>query len=115
MLKFLYIYLLHIVSFIKISLKSYLGIVEHRRLAWWEVRLDLFLNSFSHSSIVSGRLCPAVSGKNRDRNADNNALIPNIVVGIATWYSANFPTMLDKTPPILATREHEPNAAFLKG
>ena len=95
-------------------MKYYLGMDEHLRLTWCDERLVLLLNSLSHSSIVSGRLWPAVSGKNSERNAANNALTPNIVVGIATWYSASFPTKLEKTPPILATREQDPNAAFLK-
>ena len=95
-------------------MKYYLGIDEHLRLAWCDARLVLLLNSLSHSSMVAGRLWPAVSGKKRERKADNNALTPNIVVGIATWYSASFPTKFEKTPPTLATREQDPNPAFLK-
>ena len=62
----------------------YLGILELLLLATFDVRLLGDLNSFSHSSIVSGSFFPAVSGKTRESNADNKALAPNIVVGMAT-------------------------------
>ena len=62
----------------------YLGILELLLLPTLEVRLLGVLNSFSHSSIVSGSFFPAVSGKTRENNADNRALTPNIVVGTAT-------------------------------
>ena len=62
----------------------YLGMLELLLLATFDVRLLGDLNSFSHSSIVSGSFFPAVSGKTRESNADNKALAPNIVVGMAT-------------------------------
>ena len=63
---------------------------------------------------MSGNFRPPVSGRKRDRKADSNALKANITVGIAMWVSANCPTKLDNTPPILATNEHDPTPAFLK-
>lgn len=64
--------------------------------------------------MVLARGFPAVSGSKKLRVEDNRAVAPNKMIGRLTWMVAKSDTVLAKTPPILATKEHEPKLAFLE-
>ena len=68
---------------------------------------------FLQSSIVSGNFLPPVSGNPKVIVADIKALVANMRYGITTLVSANSPTYIEVTPPILAMKEHDPTPAFL--
>ena len=68
---------------------------------------------YLQSSIVSGNFLPPVSGNPNVIVADIKALVANMRYGITTFVSANSPTYMEVTPPILAMKEHDPTPAFL--
>ena len=64
--------------------------------------------------MVLARGFPAVSGSKKLRTEDSRAMAPNKMIGRLTWILAKSDTVLARTPPILATKEHEPKLAFLE-
>ena len=72
--------------------------------------LEPYLNA---SSIVSGSLCPRVSGKKTANAPAVVATTPMMKTGAGSQYTLSRSSRREVMPPILATKEQVPTAWFL--